>query len=239
MRPAGRISLSWATQGFSRASTETREKIAPSFFARERNRAWRSRVSGRNAPATERIGRRNGRAGCSTLSRCVGASGSSKKRKADLWQTQSEGIDVHLSGVDNLRYLHNIVKNAVVYPPVSVVTENLSQVRSIGVRICLNAEHGIVDKQFCRGENIGVECVGVFGVEVAGNVVAGLLKCLYGVVRPLQCHTAILSACGEWAAAILSLRRLARLRIMRLTCSCDFTSPRMDCPSLMMKPSYG
>ena len=44
VRPAGRISLSWVTQGFSRASDETREKIAPSFFARERNRARRSRV---------------------------------------------------------------------------------------------------------------------------------------------------------------------------------------------------
>ena len=36
MRPVGRISLSWVTQGFSRASDETREKITPFFFARDR-----------------------------------------------------------------------------------------------------------------------------------------------------------------------------------------------------------
>ena len=37
MRPVGCISLSWVTQGFSRASDETRKKSAPSFFARDRN----------------------------------------------------------------------------------------------------------------------------------------------------------------------------------------------------------
>ena len=42
--PGRAYSLSWVTQGFSRASDETREKIAPFFFARERNRAWRSSV---------------------------------------------------------------------------------------------------------------------------------------------------------------------------------------------------
>ena len=36
MHPSGCISLSWVTQGFSRASDETREKSAPSFFARDR-----------------------------------------------------------------------------------------------------------------------------------------------------------------------------------------------------------
>ena len=34
--PAGRISLPWVTQGFSRASDETRTGSAPFFFARDR-----------------------------------------------------------------------------------------------------------------------------------------------------------------------------------------------------------
>ena len=38
MRPFGRILYPWVTQGFSRASDETRTRIAPSFFARERNK---------------------------------------------------------------------------------------------------------------------------------------------------------------------------------------------------------
>ena len=48
MHPNGCMSLSWVTQGFSRASDETREKSAPSFFARDRSEGTGGRLSGRN-----------------------------------------------------------------------------------------------------------------------------------------------------------------------------------------------
>ena len=49
MRPFGRILLPWVTQGFPRASDETRTRIAPSFFARESNKGERKRIMRRLA----------------------------------------------------------------------------------------------------------------------------------------------------------------------------------------------
>ena len=48
MYPAGYMSLSWVTQGFSRASDETREKSVPSFFSRVWKEGTGGRLSGRN-----------------------------------------------------------------------------------------------------------------------------------------------------------------------------------------------
>ena len=45
--PPGRISLPWVTQGFSRASDETRTGSAPSFFARDRQEG-KGKTSGKN-----------------------------------------------------------------------------------------------------------------------------------------------------------------------------------------------
>ena len=154
-----------------------------------------------------------------------------------LRHRQSEWIDVGLSRIDDLRDLHDVSEDAVVRPPVSVVAENLSQVRSPSVRIRFDAKHGIADEQFDSSENIGVKGIGVCRAEVVCDVIACILEGLYAVVRPLQLHTATLSSCEE-RGADLAARRFARLCIMRLTCSCDLTSPRMDCPSLMRKPSY-
>ena len=52
MHPFGCMSLSWVTQGFSRASDETREKSAPSFFARDRKEGT-GRTSGKNRHSRE------------------------------------------------------------------------------------------------------------------------------------------------------------------------------------------
>ena len=49
----GCMSLSWVTQGFSRASDETREKSAPSFFARDRKEGT-GRTSGKNRHSREK-----------------------------------------------------------------------------------------------------------------------------------------------------------------------------------------
>ena len=51
--PNGYMSLSWVTQGFSRASDETREKSAPSFFARDRKEGT-GRTSGKNRHSREK-----------------------------------------------------------------------------------------------------------------------------------------------------------------------------------------
>ena len=53
MYPFGCMSLSWVTQGFSRASDETREKSAPSFFARDRKEGT-GRTSDKNRHSREK-----------------------------------------------------------------------------------------------------------------------------------------------------------------------------------------
>ena len=56
MHPTGCMSLSWATQGFLRASTGTWEKSVPSFFARDRKEGT-GRTSGKNRHSRKRYGR--------------------------------------------------------------------------------------------------------------------------------------------------------------------------------------
>lgn len=153
-------------------------------------------------------------------------------------ELQSKWIDVCLSRVNYLRDFYYFAKDAIVNPPVFVSAENFAKVRASDFRISFFSEQRGVEKLFNSFKNIRVKSVGIIRIKVARNIIAGFLKGFYGIVRPLKSHIATLSRDFPPVRLLPTLRRFARLPIMRLTCSCDLTSPRCDWPSLMRNPSY-
>ena len=155
--------------------------------------------------------------------------------ESKLSELQSKWIDFCLSGVNNLGNFNCLIKDAIVNPPVFVSAENLAKIGASHFRVGFLSKQGVFKKLFGSFKNVSVKCICIIGIKVTGNIIAGLLKCFYGMVGPLERHIAILS---RGFSPLPALRRLARLPIMRLTCSWDLTSPRWDWPSLMRNPSY-
>ena len=153
-------------------------------------------------------------------------------------ELQSKWIDACLSRVNYLRDFYGFINDAIVNPPVFVSTENFAKVGAIDFGIGFFPKQRGVEKLFSCLKNIRVKSVGVIRIKVARNIIAGFLKGFYGIVRPLESHIATLSRYFPSVRLLPALRRFARLPIMRLTCSCDLTSPRCDWPSLMRNPSY-
>ena len=152
-------------------------------------------------------------------------------------ERQAERIEVCLSCVNDLRDFNSFAEDAVIDPPVLVVAKKFSQVGASDSWICFFSKHRVFWQELNSSQDIGIESVGIFGIEVVCDIVAGILKCFDRVVGPLQSHIAILSREAADFAAVAA-RRFERVFAIRFTWSCDLTSPRCDWPSLMRNPSY-
>lgn len=173
---------------------------------------------------------------CSCLG-CCQLEIENRKQRGQL-ELQSKGIDVCLSCINNLRDFYYFAKDAIVNPPVFVSAEDFAKVGAIDFGIgCFPKQRG-VEKLFNCLKNIRVKSVCIIRIKVARNIIAGFLKGFYSIGGPLESHIATLSRDFPPVRLLPALRRFARLPIMRLTCSCDLTSPRCDWPSLMRNPSY-
>ena len=153
-------------------------------------------------------------------------------------ELQSKWIEVCLSRVNYLRDFYCFTKDAIVNPPVFVSAENFAKVGAIDFGIGFFPKQRGVEKLFNCLKNIRVKSVCIIRIKVARNIIAGFLKGFYSIGGPLESHIATLSRDFPPVRLLPTLRRFARLPIIRLTCSCDLTSPRCDWPSLMRNPSY-
>ena len=220
-------------------SSTTRKRLAPSIYSRNEARPLRinlkcqlQNISFNHVEHVDRVEVLH----VSTRSTWLIIFG---KRALQVPLQIAEGANL-LKGVLHRQNFDAVFPDAIIHPPISVLAENLSVLRTLHIGERFKTDFGVWGNGFRGTEYIVFKCDSIFWIEVGRDIQERISKanvCAFSPVR-YRIHCATFSFCVRFLELLREVSFFNSSSSIRLTSSCVYTSPRSDSPSPTRMSSY-